>query len=192
MTTLLPEQIAVMVEKRAPRRSLLIRIAHNDGSVSRFWTGHGPLPLDAADTLDPGATFAGSGVMQDLPPFREMTAGTMQRVEFAFFARHPRVRAMMAAGVDMADINLAYVFFNEDWSLAGPAAWLWQGVIDSPSMKRDGLTDLRMLSAYTGVPNRKRAGRCYWSNAGHQSRHAGDLMCAFMNLMSLNAQEKWV
>ncbi len=99
---------------------------------------------------------------------------------------------MIAAGVIDVAINIGYVFFNPDWSLAGPAAWLWEGTIDSFHRKvGDGIADRRILSAVSGAATRKRAGRRYWSNAGHQSRHPGDLICDNMSLMSGHADVPW-
>lgn len=189
MTQLLPAQIAAMVERRAAFRSLLIRIATT--TPTRFWTGFGPLKLDVADDLDPASTFNGAGVMKTMPSLRQITDGKAERVDFEFFASHPQVVAMVAQGIEDVDINVGYVFFNPDWSLAGPAAWLWSGVLDAPRRRQAGLSDRRILSAYSGTASRRRAGRKYWTNAGHLSRHPGDTICAGMSLMTGHDNVSW-
>ena len=190
MTALLPEQIALMAAAHAPRRSLVIRIVCAT-AIIRFWTGFGPLTLAVDDDLDPAGRYRGAGVLKSMPSIRQVTDGKAVRVNFEFFARHPAVEAMMAAGIADAQINVGYVFFDDNWQLAGPAAWLWQAVLDVPRRKRSGIEDRRILSAISGAATRKKAGRRYWSKAGHQSRHPGDRICDDMSKMTVNTNRKW-
>lgn len=184
MTSLLPAQVEIMAAARAPRRSLLMLIV-GDGFTLRYWGGVGFLALDAADDLDPSGRYTGAGIMNDLPPIRQITGGKAERVDITVAATNTVVSSQVTNVRDCL-LYIGYVFFNDDWQIVGPAAWLWQGAIDV--IRRDSSAESRTwtISAVSGAATRGKAGRRYWSNAGHQSRHPGDDFWDRVQLMTIN------
>lgn len=190
MTSLLPSQVQLMVEARAPRRGLLMYI-QGDNFARRFWGGVGYLRLDSLDDLDPSGLYTGSGILRELPPLRQITGGKAERIDISVSDCVPDVMHLINDSIIGATLYVGYVFFNDDWQIVGPAAWLWEGYIDVVRREQSADSRARVLSAVSGAATRGKAGRRYWSNAGHQSRHPGDKFFDRVQLMTVNTTRKF-
>ena len=167
----------------APAYAILVKIGAASGPL-RMWSGIGDLeiPVDGVDSV--GGPYQGIGLLGSIPPLRQLVGGAAERLEFSLAVADGPVFDMAddeADDVINAPVDLAVVFFDADWQLTGPAAWLWSGTADVPSIGQssDGeqITRSITLSVGTALTDRTRPALTYFTDADQRRRSATDRFC---------------
>lgn len=189
---MLAEAAAIMSRREAPRYAFLLRI--NTGEPLRLWTGVGDVETDPDDDLDPSQVYAGIGILTGLPAIRQLVGGIAEQLTITMSG----VDAIPQSYVDDdgsdivgAEINIAIVFFDDDWQQVGPAGWIWSGTVGPVTSAYDDGVETVSLSVASEFLDRSRAAPRYWSDAGHRVRHPGDDMCSLMAALSAGVTIKW-
>jgi hypothetical protein len=169
--------------------------------VVRAWGGVGSLQIasDLVETTN-NATYYGVGEIVDLPDLEQLINGVAQRAEFilsgaAVDSRLIQIANEEAETVRRGRVNIGLVFFDQDWQLALPTKWVWEGYADSLDPEADprGGQRVRRLrlsvgSAFTG---RRRPNPAYYTDLSQQARSSGDLFCERVNLYKQEQNKAW-
>ncbi|RZJ06102.1 MAG: hypothetical protein EON89_00860 [Brevundimonas sp.] len=168
-----------MTEMGAPRYSVFVRIECKT-EVVRAWMGFGDYPV-AADPVDTdGGIYQGVGKIGAVPALRQLVGSVAERITFALDGVDAQTLSLADDRPDEvrdAPVNVGLAFFDEDWQQAGPIAWLWDGVADSPSIDREGQVRSASLSVGSALTDRTRPRFTFYTDADQQRRSPGDRFC---------------
>lgn len=187
-----PEQAAAMAAREAPPYSVLLRIATE--APLRLWTGIGDFPASADDDLEPSAIYDGAGVLTAMPALRQLIGGVAERLTFTFSGTDAVPSSYVnspTSDIERAEIDIGLVFFDQDWQAVAPVGWLWSGRVSTASASRNAGVKSVSLSCVSGCADRTRAGLRYWTDASHQRRHPGDLVCDKVSRYSVGTSITW-
>lgn len=192
---MLPDQAAAMAASGAPRYSMLVRFGME--TPLRLWAGIGDLELPA-DTVEPsGAIYQGVGILGSVPALRQLVGGTAERLDFTLSIPGGVAFAMAdedAAAVRAAPIDVAAIFFDEDWQQTAPF-WLWNGTADVVAVSRttNGLNVTRnvRVSAGSAFTDRTRPQHTYFTDADQRRRSPTDSFCQRADIYTRVSTIKW-
>jgi len=194
------EQAAIL-EKGAVRPSILFRMVLTDNAVVRLWAGFGDLTIDTDNIEDDASNiYYGAGELVDLPVFEALLNGDADRVEFVLSGA-----AVTSEVVNLSDaeselvrrarVNVGLVMFDEDWQIALPVKWIWEGLADSLSPASSGSSGERLntlrLSVGSALTGRRRPSPAYYTDLSQQARSSGDTFCERVNLYRQEQPKPW-
>lgn len=167
----------------APAYAVLLKIGAAGGDL-RIWTGIGDLEIQTDGIDAVGGPYQGIGLLSSVPPLRQLVGGAAERLEFSLAVADGPVFDLAddeADDIINAPVDLGLVFFDADWQLTGPAAWLWAGSADVPSIGQSSdeaqITRSITLSVGTALTDRTRPVLTYFTDADQRRRSPTDRFC---------------
>lgn len=169
----------------------------------RLWLGAGSI-RPGVNVYDPGGTgeYKGLGEITDVPPFKQITSGAAERVEFTISGVSGDILSLASAGdaqsVKGKRVAYGFALMGSDWSLLGPVHWCANYTADylSISQQLTGDPDTPIirtitLSCGTILTGRNRPGLAYWTNKDQQARYPGDLFCSLTPRYAHQFNKTW-
>lgn len=179
----------LMSEREAPQYAFFFKIG-----TLRTWTGFEAIETTADDVLDPSQLYTGAGLLTAMDPLSQLIGGVAERISVTFVGTDAQIRSYIDDEGTVIAGTPAYVgmvFFDDDWQSVDPVAWIWNGKADVvTSSYRDSVRKMS-LSLGSEFVDRARAYLAYWTNAGHQKDHPGDLFCERVPLYSQTKSPVW-
>jgi hypothetical protein len=181
----------LMSEREAPKHSVFIFV---DAPIPlRIWTGFESIMTTADDDLDPSQIYIGAGLLTSLDPLSQLIGGIAERISIGLVGTDPQIRAYIDdedSGLEGSRAYVGIAFFDDNWK-AERVGWVWPGKADViKSSYRDGVRRIG-LSLGSEFVDRARAYLLYWTNAGHQKDHPGDLFCERVPIYSQVYSPVW-
>lgn len=174
------------LESGAIRLGIFFRL--DTDPVVRIWLGVGKIRPGVNVYDATGAEYLGAGEITDVPPFKQLTNGAAERIEFKLSGVSGRILEI-ASGGDAQQVKgkrAAYGFaiMGPDWSLLGPVHWCANYTADYLSISQELVEDPEnpivrtiTLSCGTLLTARRRPGLSYFSDQDQQTRFPGDKFC---------------
>ncbi len=206
--SLYTDEQAALLAKGIVRPALLFRLVTTDRSASpettdviRLWPGVGTVTIDS-DTVEDesNAVYYGAGEITGMPAIEQLINGVAQRVEFTLSGPAIDSRVVQLADdesetVRGGRVNIGLTFFDEDWQIALPTRWIWEGLADTldtageatPQGRERSLT----LSVGSGFTFRKRPRAAYYTDVSQKERSASDDFCERVNLYRQGQNKPW-
>lgn len=163
-----------------------------------FWTGHTDLLVPADDVLNDDVLVPGGGDLLNLPDLEGLINGTAQRVEVTFSGVSARVLALAtteAPDVAGAQCYIGRIEFDEEWQLAGPVVWEWQGEAQKLSVSSDATTNGRQRSitlvVAAGDTTRSRAPFAFFTDADQRRDFPTDLFFSHVAGINAGTSRRW-
>lgn len=190
---MLPEQAAAMAAGGAPCYSVFILLEAAGGPV-RAWLGVGDYDLPADDVDLTGGTYLGIGLVGEIPALRQLVGGLAERIEFSLSGADEITFGLadaQASEVRRAPVHVGVIFFDEAWQAAGPVAWLWDGVADSPAIDRgeddDKIQRRVTLSVGSAFTDRSRPVLGFYTPPDQKRRSPTDTFCDRVPVYTVNS-----
>ena len=156
-----------------------------------FWTGHTDLFVPDDDVLPAPVTIPGGGELVNLPDLEGLINGTAQRVEITFSGVSARTVALAtseAPDVAGAACFIGRLEFDEEWQLAGPVVWEWQGEAQKLTVGSEANGSGRQRSitliVAAGDTTRSRAPFAFFTDADQRRDFPDDAF--FSNVAGIN------
>lgn len=163
-----------------------------------FWTGHTDLIVPADDVLPDGAIVPGGGELLSLPDLEGLINGTAQRVEISFSGVSARTVALAtteAPDVAGAMCYIGRLEFDEEWQLAGPVVWEWQGEAQKLTVGSEASGSGRQRSitliVAAGDTTRSRAPFAFFTDADQRRDFPTDMFFDHVGGINAGTSRRW-
>jgi hypothetical protein len=180
----------------AYRESFVFRLATDEPAI--FWTGAGDLYLDADDVLPEPVLALGSGELLDLPDLEALINGVAQRVEIRVSGVSPETLRFAQEEADQvtgAAVHIGRIEFDEEWQIAGPVVWEWQGEAQKLTVGSDpageGRTRTITLHVAAGDKTRARAPFAFFTDADQRREYPTDAFFDHVGAINAGTSRRW-
>lgn len=131
---MISETLAQASRRGTVRPAFFLRI-DSTPVVTRAWSGVGRryLPADPVEPVD-GATYVGTGFLQNLPDLESLFQGESQALSFTLPGVDARALALVddAAGdVEGVGAHFGFAFLDARHALSTPVFWVFDGEVDT-------------------------------------------------------------
>lgn len=173
------------------RESFVVRIACDPPAL--FWTGVGPLPLEADSVIPEAAIALGAGEIVNIPDFEQLINGTAERIECVLSGVSEEVARLAledAPSVPGARVDLGLITFDADWQQDGPIEWeatfeARKLIVGRPVVTDGEATRSISLTMASGDTTRSRSPNSHFTDADQRRRSSTDAV--FSNVASITA-----
>lgn len=178
------------------RESFVFRIETD--SPAMFWTGHGDLALPA-DAVLPGPEIAlGGGTLVNIPDLEQLINGEAQRLEIAVSGVDESTLVFAqeeAPQVPGAPVWIGRVAFDENWQIAGPVEWEWngegRGLFVTGEDGGGGRVRTITLRVGSGDTTRSRAAFAFFTDADQRYDYPTDSFFSHVGRINSGTTRRW-
>lgn len=167
--------------------------------ITRAWSGVGVLKMNAPSGPDlTGGDYLGIGAIVQIPSLKIPIGGSYAGHTFGLSGVNQEI--MAAFDTDRESVRGARLAWGrleldqDGWPVGDPL-WLWQGVVDSPKMSRDGTSDpptrTIALVASTGAVRRRVRQASYYTAPQQRGIDPADTSCDQVARYAAGTDEIW-
>lgn len=168
------------------------------GDPALFWTGRTGLFLPADDVLPDPAVASGAGELVNLPDLEALINGTAQRLEVTLSGVNAETIALateVAADIPGCPVYIGRVTFDEDWQIAEPVVWEWNGegqklTVGSDPQEGGRVRNIRFAMA-AGDTTRSRAPFAFFTDADQRRDFPTDAFFSHVAGINAGTSRRW-
>lgn len=181
----------------AIREAFLFRLECADPAY--FWSGVGDITVPA-DSIVPETTYLGGGeLMGGIPELEQLINGTAAGVEFTASGADEesvRLAAEDRNQVDGSTVRIGSLPLDEDWQIAGPVQWEWEGVAKIVTIARQsggdgGVTRTISLTVESSDTARSRNQLSLFTDADQRKRSADDAFFSHVGRITAGSSRRF-